>query len=52
MIAYQKAGVVVSKNLEATEFEDLSEEALAQEFGVDEKAEKKAFSRPKRPGRR
>jgi twinfilin-like protein len=52
MIAEQKAGVVVSKNLEATEFEDLSEQALAQEFGVDEKAEKKAFSRPKRPGRR
>ena len=35
MIAEQKAGVVVSKNLEATEFEDLSEQALAQEFGVD-----------------
>jgi twinfilin-like protein len=52
MIAEQKAGVVVSKSLEATDFEDLSEQALAQEFGVDEKAEKKAFSRPKRPGRR
>ncbi|KAL1584843.1 hypothetical protein WHR41_06622 [Cladosporium halotolerans] len=52
MIAEQKAGVVVTKSLEATEFEDLSEEALAKEFGVDEKAEKKGFARPKRPGRR
>jgi len=52
MIAEQKAGVVVAKSLEATEFEDLSEQALAQEFGADDKAEKKTFSRPKRPGRR
>ena len=52
MIAEQKAGVVVAKSLEATEFEDLSEQALAQEFGGDDKAEKKTFSRPKRPGRR
>lgn len=52
MIAEQKAGVVVAKSLEATEFEDLSEEALAKEFGADDKVEKKAFSRPKRPGRR
>jgi twinfilin-like protein len=52
MIAEQKAGVVVAKSLEATEFEDLSEQALAQEFGGEDKAEKKTFSRPKRPGRR
>lgn len=52
LIAEQKAGVVVAKSLEATDFEDLSEQSLAQEFGVEEKAEKKGFSRPKRPGRR
>lgn len=52
MIAEQKAGVVVAKSLEATDFEDISEQALAQEFGAEEKTERKAFSRPKRPGRR
>jgi twinfilin-like protein len=52
MIAEQKAGVIIAKSLEATDFEDLSEQALAQEFGVDDKVEKKTFSRPKKPGRR
>lgn len=50
--AEQQAGVVIAKSLEASDADEISEEALAKEFGVEEKGERKGFARPKRPGRR
>lgn len=50
--AEQSAGVVIAKSLEASDPSEINEEALAKEFGAEEKAESKGFARPKRPGRR
>lgn len=50
--AEQQAGVVIAKSLEASDADEISEEALAKEFGVEEKGERKGFARPKRSGRR
>lgn len=51
-IAEQNCGVVIAKSMEASDPSDISEEALAKEFGAEEKTESKGFARPKRPGRR
>ena len=51
-IAERNAGLVIAKSLEASDPDEISEEALGKEFGVEEKSESKAFARPKRPGRR
>jgi len=50
-LADQKAGLTIEKKLEVSDPEDLSESSIEEEFKpvVDVK---KAFERPKRPGRR
>jgi len=60
-LAEKEAGVVVKKRMEATDPEDVSEEAVLGELGGGEVEGEKVggmggavggFARPKRPGRR
>lgn len=47
----KEAGLQISKKMEASDLEDISATALQEEFSPKVEV-KKAFDRPKRPGRR
>lgn len=52
LLAQQEGGLKVVKKMEATNREEVSEEAVREEFREEEKVVKEGFSKPKRPGRR
>lgn len=47
----EQAGLIIAKKLEASDPNDISESSIEEEFKVKVEV-KKAFDRPKRPGRR
>lgn len=50
-IAETEAGLTIEKRLEVSEPEDLTEKSIDEEFKAKVEV-KKAFDRPKRPGRK
>jgi twinfilin-like protein len=51
-LAQSQGGLKISKRIEATNPDEVSEAVVLDEFKVEEKEGKKGFSKPKRPGRR
>ncbi|KAF2201708.1 actin depolymerizing protein [Delitschia confertaspora ATCC 74209] len=51
-LAEQDAGLKVAKKIEVAGPEEITRGAIEEEFGEREVVEKKAFARPKRPGKR
>jgi twinfilin-like protein len=51
-LAQSEGGLKVSKRIEATNPEEVTEQVIAEEFKAQAVEEKKGFAKPKRPGRR
>lgn len=51
-LAQTEGGLKISKRLEATNPDEITELVIADEFKAEREEEKKAFAKPKRPGRR
>lgn len=51
-LAQNEGGLKVSKRMEATNPEEVTEQAILDEFKIEEKVESKGFAKPKRPGRK